>query len=91
MRREEGWNRSREYLLAGVWHLATHSAEVLEAVPYGMDVGHSHEHDLTVGVVLCRCERGDWSIMACPGNSVQDKGSPMGKTSIAGQILQDGN
>lgn len=72
------------HLLAGVWHLATHSAEVLEAVPDGMDVGHSHEHDLTVGVVLCRRERGEWSIMACPGNSMQDKGGTMGKASIPG-------
>lgn len=44
----------RDHLLAGIRHLATHSPEVLEAVPDGMDVGHSHEHDLTVGVVFCR-------------------------------------
>lgn len=91
MRRGEGWNQSREHLLAGVWHLATHSTEVLEAVPDGMDVGHSHEHDLTVGVVLCRHERGEWSIMGYPGNSMQDKGSPVSKTPTAGPTLQDGN
>lgn len=47
----------REHLLAGIRHLATHSPKVLEAVPDGMDVGHSHKHDLTVRVVLCRQER----------------------------------
>lgn len=69
MKLEGGWNQSREHLLAGVWHLATHSTEVLEAVPDGMDVGHSHEHDLTVGVVLCRREGGGWNLRAYPGNS----------------------
>lgn len=53
MKLEGGWNRSWAHLLAGIWHLATHSTEILEAVPDGVDVGHSHEHDLTVGVVLC--------------------------------------
>lgn len=53
MKLEGGWNQNREHLLAGIGHLATHSAEGLEAVPDGMDVGHSHEHDLTAGVVLC--------------------------------------
>lgn len=57
MKLEGGWNQNREHLLAGIGHLATHSAEVLEAVPDGMDVGHSHEHDLTVGVVLCTHKR----------------------------------
>lgn len=47
----------REHLLAGIWHLTTHGPEVLEAVPDGMDVGHSHKHDLTVRIVLCRPER----------------------------------
>lgn len=46
-----------EHLLAGIWHLATHGPEVLEAIPDGMDVGHSHKHDLTVGIVFCRAER----------------------------------
>ena len=53
MKLEGGQNRSWAHLLAGIRHLATHSTEVLEAVPDGVDVGHSHEHDLTVGVVLC--------------------------------------
>lgn len=52
--REDGTGAGRDHLLAGIRHLATHSPEVLEAVPDGMDVGHSHEHDLTVGVVFCR-------------------------------------
>lgn len=63
-----------EHLLAGIRHLAAHSPEVLEAIPDGMDVGHSHEHNLTVGVVLCRCKRGEWSLRACPGN--RDKSGP---------------
>lgn len=46
-----------EHLLAGIWHLAAHSPEVLEAIADSMDVGHSHEHDLTIGVVLCRQEK----------------------------------
>lgn len=47
----------RKHLLAGVWHLATHSPEILEAVSDGMDVGHSHKHHFTVRIVLCRQER----------------------------------
>lgn len=74
MRQEEGRSWNREHLLARVWHLATHGAEILEAVPDGMDVGHSHEHDLTVGVVLCRYERGKWSLRASPGNRQAGQG-----------------
>lgn len=74
MRLEGGQNQNREHVLAGVWHLATHGTQILEAVPDGMDVGHSHEHNLTVGVVLCRHERGEWSLRACPGNRQAGQG-----------------
>lgn len=53
----EGTEYLREHLLAGIWHLATHSPEVLEAIPDGVDVGHSHKQDLTVRIVFCRQER----------------------------------
>lgn len=28
----------------------------MEALADGVDVGHSHKHHLTVGIVFCRCE-----------------------------------
>lgn len=55
--RKDETGGTMEHLLAGIWHLAAHSPEVLEAIADSMDVGHSHEHDLTIGVVLCRQEK----------------------------------
>lgn len=65
-----GMESQREHLLAGIWHLATHSPEILEAIPDGVDVGHSHKHNLTVRVVLCRQEK----------TATQDKSSPSGQS-----------
>lgn len=39
-------------LLSWIGDLTADSPQSLEAVPDGVDVCHSHEHDLTVGVVL---------------------------------------
>lgn len=39
-------------LLSRIWDLTADGPESLEAVSDGMDVGHTHEHYLTVGVVL---------------------------------------
>lgn len=44
--------QENSHLLAGVRHLTADSAQVLEAVPDGVDVGHAHEHDFTVWVIL---------------------------------------
>lgn len=40
-------------LLSWIWDLAADGPQGLEAVADGVDVGHAHEHHLTVGVVLC--------------------------------------
>lgn len=74
----------REHLLAGIWHLATHSPEVLEAVPDGMDVGHSHKHDLTVRIVFCRREeRGAYNHVL--ETATHDKNNPSGQESFPGR------
>lgn len=39
-------------LLSWIRDLTADSPQSLEAVADGVDVSHSHEHDLTVGVVL---------------------------------------
>ena len=38
--------------LGWVRHLGTERTQALEALPDGVDVGHAHEHHLTVGVIL---------------------------------------
>lgn len=40
-------------LLSWIRDLAADGPQGLEAVTDGVDVGHAHEHHLTVGVVLC--------------------------------------
>lgn len=40
-------------LLSWIRDLAADGPQGLEAVADGVDVGHAHEHHLTVGVVLC--------------------------------------
>lgn len=40
-------------LLSRIRDLAADGPQGLEAVADGVDVGHAHEHHLTVGVVLC--------------------------------------
>lgn len=40
------------HLLSWIWDLTADCPQSLEAVPDGVDVGHSHKHDLTVGIVL---------------------------------------
>lgn len=42
----------KSHSLAGVWHLTADSTQILEAVPDGVDVGHAHEHNFTVGIIL---------------------------------------
>lgn len=56
-RHEPGQSRTerkvkRIDLLSRIRDLTADSPQSLEAVPYGVDVGHSHEHHLTVRVVL---------------------------------------
>lgn len=80
----EGMGYLREHLLAGIWHLATHSPEVLEAIPDGVDVGHSHKQDLTVRIVFCRQEeRGVYR--HAPETATQDKNNPSGQESFPGR------
>lgn len=46
-----------ENLLSWIGHLSAKESQRLEALADGVDVGHSHKHHLTVGIVFCRCER----------------------------------
>lgn len=52
--RERGREKVRRIdLLSWIRDLAADGPQGLEAVADGVDVGHAHEHHLTVGVVLC--------------------------------------
>lgn len=47
------WRKVKQIdLLSRIWDLTADSPQSLEAVADGMDVGHSHKHYFTVGVVL---------------------------------------
>ena len=91
MKLEGEWNQNREHLLAGIGHLATHSAEVLEAVPDGVDVGHSHEYDLTVGVVLCTHKRRVERKSTSWKQASRTRAVQWAKLPRQGRTLQDGN
>lgn len=45
-------------LLGWIRHLSAKESQRLEALADGVDVGHSHKHHLTVGVVFCSSEEG---------------------------------
>lgn len=47
-----------ENLLGWIRHLGAKETQRLEALADGVDVGHSHKHHLTVGIVFCRREGG---------------------------------
>lgn len=47
-----------ENLLGWIGHLGAKKTQRLEALADGVDVGHSHKHHLTVGIVFCRREGG---------------------------------
>lgn len=89
----EGMEYQREHLLAGIWHLATHSPEVLEAIPDGMDVGHSHKHNLTVRIVFCRQERKGEHTNMSQKQPLRTRTTPVDKRAFPWQnrTLQDSN
>lgn len=47
-----------ENLLGWIRHLGAKETQRLETLADGVDVGHSHKHHLTVGIVFCRREGG---------------------------------
>lgn len=47
-----------EDLLGWIRHLSAKESQRLEALADGVDVGHSHKHHLTVGVVFCSSQGG---------------------------------
>lgn len=47
-----------EHSLDRIRDLSAESPQTLEALPDGVDVGHAHEHHLTVGIILYRKHRG---------------------------------
>lgn len=47
-----------EHLLGWIRHLRAQESQRLEALADGVDVGHSHKHHLTVGVVFCSSKGG---------------------------------